>query len=184
MFRGQGCGTSRRNVDENSSFGYSGIVGRQEEDLGRPIQLHPPPPSRLPLPLTYSSVPDPALEGVGRKGWGGVRSCHPLVHQRNICFFDAPLPPSKCAAVSGGPGKLRRGGPQTRPLRLFCARNFREVEVRKETMRISDAASATVAATARPAGSPPDPQTTNTEVLRPPGYRDQDRQGFQSMPSR
>lgn len=53
----------------------------------------------------------------------------------------------------------------------------------KETMEGSEAASATVVAKARPR-SPPDPQTTNTEVLRPPGYTDQDRRGFQSMPSR
>lgn len=110
MFRDQGCGTSRRNVDENSSFGYSGIVGRQEEDLGRPIQLHPPPSSRLPLPLTYSSVPDPALEGVGRKGGrGGAFLPSPCTPEKYLLFRRSASPKQmRCCVRRAGEAAPRK----------------------------------------------------------------------------
>lgn len=54
----------------------------------------------------------------------------------------------------------------------ICERKFREVQgnTAKDERNV---AAALVAAKAR-SRSPPDPQTTNTEVLRPPGYTDQD----------
>lgn len=111
---------------------------------------------------------------------GGAFLPSPCTPEKYLLFRRSASPKQmRCCVRRAGEAAPRR----PKDAAAFCARNFRKVEVRKETMRISDAASATVAATARPAGSPPDPQTTNTEVLRPPGYRDQDRQGFQSMPS-